>query len=80
MDFRFLIFIFLGGVIASCGTHIPNVNTCLFDEPRQIFHCNDPQGKAFDLISTDPKADKLVCLPFNDIGIVLNYCNSLKSR
>lgn len=79
MGYRlFLLLAFVG--LSSCGPKIPKVTTCLFDQPRQIFHCNDPQGKPIELMAADPKADKLVCLPFTDIGIVLNYCNNLKSK
>lgn len=66
-------------LLASCGPKIPHVTTCLFDESRSIFHCNSPEGAPFDLQVSDPKSDKLVCLPFTDISIVLSYCNNLHS-
>lgn len=75
---RWMVFSFL--LLASCGAKIPKVSTCLYDEPRAIFHCNDPKGVAFDLEASNPKADKLVCLPFTDIGIVLNYCNNIRGK
>lgn len=58
---------------------MPPITSCLFDQPRQKFHCVNPEGKSFDLIPSDQKSDKLVCIPFQDFSIVLNYCESLKS-
>lgn len=79
MDFKKgICFFIISFLLTSCGQKIPPVTTCLYDQPRTILHCVDPQGTPFDLQVTDPKADKLVCLPFSDIGIVINYCNSLK--
>ena len=65
-------------LLSGCGPKIPHVETCLFDQPRQTFHCVSAEGAPFDLAPSDPKSDKLVCLPFSDISIVLNYCNNLK--
>lgn len=63
--------------IVSCAK-IPPVTSCLYDEPRQTFHCISASGNAFEMMAIDPMTDKLVCIPFNDFGIVLNYCNGLK--
>lgn len=66
--------------VNGCGEKLPPVTTCLFDQPRSTFHCNTPEGFAFELMPIDPKSDKLVCLPFTDLGVVLSYCNNLHSK
>ena len=64
--------------IWGCGSKTPPITSCLFSVEHQMFFCVDPKGVSFDMVATNALADKLACLPFNDIGIVMNYCHSLK--
>lgn len=73
----FSLFIF---TFASC-VKMPPITICLSDVPRQIFHCIDREGKPFDCAFDDKMcADKLVSIPFEDYGTVLDYCSALKPK
>lgn len=59
---------------------MPPVTSCVYDQPRAKFHCIDFGGTAFDLSYDDPKADKLIAIPYEDFGTLLNYCKGLKGK
>ena len=73
--------IFLFPLCLAACRHLPPITTCLSDVKRQVFHCVDRQDKEFDCAFTDMGcADKLVSIPFQDFGIVLDYCSALKTK
>lgn len=59
---------------------MPPITSCLSDVDRQVFHCRNKEGVDFDCKFSDKScADKLVAIPFQDFGVVLDYCSELKS-
>ncbi len=66
--------------VSSCGAKMPPITSCVFDQPRQVFRCVDNKGKEFDLYPIEDRSDKLICIPFNDFGVVLSYCKGLKGK
>jgi len=52
---------------------MPPITVCSYDQPIQTLHCIDAQNQAFDLLVTDEKADKMVAIPLNDFGVLLDY-------
>tara|TARA_R110000868_G_scaffold117454_1_gene311935 strand:+ start:785 stop:1030 length:246 start_codon:yes stop_codon:yes gene_type:complete len=77
---NYKLLLFLGLVFGSCGKNLPPITSCVYDQPRTKFHCIDPKGNAFDVSYDDPKSDKLIAIPFQDFGTLLNYCKGLKAK
>lgn len=76
---RYLALIFVLLMCTSCPGKMPPITVCSYDQPLQVFHCVDAQNKAFDLPAADEKADKMVAIPLNDFGVLMDYVR-LKCR
>jgi hypothetical protein len=65
----------------SCQTK-QNIDVGIFSRDYQKFYfSNQATGKKFEIQSTDPRADKLVCVPYRQyIDLQKNYTCQRKTK
>ncbi len=76
-------------LLVGCGSKMPPITHCLYDKPREVAHCTGRDGKDFDCAFSQAVKeargielcpDKLIMIPFQDFGVVLDYCSALKKK
>lgn len=60
-------------VFSGCGK-MPPITSCIYSVDYQTFFCVDPEGKEFQLVADDAKADKFICIPHTDFNVLLDWC------
>ena len=75
ISFCSLVFLILN---VGCGKKLPPITACVYEKSTHIFRCVDKTGKAFNCGFDEDCADKMVAIPFQDTGILLQYCQGLK--
>jgi len=86
---RLLIICLCPFAFAGCPK-MPPITTCFYDKPRGLGHCIGRDDKEFscaftkEAVEANPGIleceDKLVMVPFQDFGIVLDYCSAMKKK